>query len=174
VIAACGTSDDSQADEPDDSSEPLLDAGDCVWPEDEAVALAGALHVEGSVDYGDGAPAGGDHAPCWGAWGVHDEPLPPENFVHNLEHGGVAILYHCPEGCATALAALQRFVSGHELTVLTAYPDLDRRFALTAWGYRTGADCLSLAAVEAFYEAHVDRGPERFGRPPPDPPASCE
>lgn len=174
VAAACG-GDDGASERSPRPIEVEFDAGSCTWPEDEAVALAaGAPHVQGEVDYGPGAPAGGAHASCWGTWGVHDAPLPPENFVHNLEHGGVAVLYHCPDGCREEVRALRQFVLGHELTLLTEYPDLEQRFAVTAWGYRNAADCLSVEALEAFYEAHVDQAPERFGRPPPDPPASCE
>lgn len=133
-----------------------------------------AVHVQGSVDYGPGAPAGGDHAPCWGRWGVHTTPLPAENFVHNLEHGGVALLYHCPDGCDAEVRALEGFGQSHELTIVTRYRDMESRFAVTAWGYRVESDCLSEEGLAAFYDEHVDRAPEQFGRPPPEPPASCE
>jgi hypothetical protein len=83
-------------------------------------------------------------------------------------------LHHCPDGCAPEVAAIERFVSGHELTISTAYAGIQERFAATAWGHRVASDCLSEAGLEAFYDAHVDRAPEQFGRPPPDPPASCE
>ena len=32
-------------------------------------------------------------------WGVHEEFLADEIRLHNLEHGGVAVHYNCPEGC---------------------------------------------------------------------------
>lgn len=155
----------------DSPAPPACDCTDCT---EEAVSVLSALHVSGPIDYGADAPAGGDHASCWGRWGVHDVPLPPENFVHNLEHGGVALLYHCPDGCAEDVRALEEFAANHELTVLTAYPGMTHRFAVTSWGYRLQMDCLDLQRVGEFYELHVDRAPERFGRPPPEPPASCE
>jgi hypothetical protein len=170
----CGSSGGAN-DEQAAKTDPFADVGECDWPEEETVALdAGAVHVDGPVDYGPGAPAGGDHSPCWGTWGVHDAPLPAENFVHNLEHGGVALLYNCPKGCSAEVSALEQFVAGHELTIMTEYPELEQRFAVTAWGYRVESACLSEAGLQAFYDAHVDQGPEQFGRPPPDPPASCE
>lgn len=150
---------------------PPCDCGACA---EEAVEITSALHVAGPVDYGPGAPAGGEHASCWGTWGIHDVPLPAENFVHNLEHGGVALLYDCPDGCDAEIAALREFVFGHELTVLTPFEGLRTRFAVTSWGYRLETDCLDLALVTSFYDSHVDQAPEQFGRPPPEPPAACE
>jgi hypothetical protein len=104
---------------------------------------------------------------------VHEVPLAAENFVHNLEHGGVAFLYNCPDGCASEVAQLGEFVETRELTILTEYDGMDARFAVTSWGYRLEAECLDMGAFEAFYEEHVDRAPEQFGRPPPGPPDSC-
>jgi hypothetical protein len=153
---------------------PDLPPCDCSACAEEAVEITSALHVTGPVDYGPGAPAGGEHASCWGTWGIHDVPLPAENFVHNLEHGGVALLYDCPDGCDAEVAALREFVFGHELTVLTPFEGLRTRFAVTSWGYRLETDCLDLALVTSFYDSHVDQAPEQFGRPPPEPPAACE
>jgi len=30
-------------------------------------------------------------------WGFYARQYPPEDWVHNLEHGGVVILYNCPQ-----------------------------------------------------------------------------
>jgi hypothetical protein len=163
---------------PPEAGEPLttpdLPACDCSACSEEAVEVTSAQHVDGPVDYGPGAPAGGDHNACWATWGIHDEPVAPENFVHNLEHGGVALLYDCPDGCDAEVTALQQFVLGHELTVLTPLAGMRTRFAVTSWGYRLETDCLDMALVASFYDDHADHGPEQFSRPPPDPPASCE
>jgi hypothetical protein len=33
--------------------------------------------------------------------------------------------------------------------------------------------CLDMDAVADFYDRHVDRAPEQFSRPPPEPGAGC-
>ncbi len=121
-----------------------------------------------------GAPVGGEHHPCWGRWGVHPTPLAPERLIHNLEHGGIALLYHCPDGCPEELAWLESFVKQQPLTLLTEYASMTARFAAVAWGARFQSSCFDPQSMVQFYERHVDRGPERFDLPPPGPPASCE
>lgn len=132
-----------------------------------------AAHTELPQTYDDKPPMGGPHSGCWGTWGIHDVPLRAERFVHNLEHGGVVLLYNCPDGCEKEVTWLQEFTSDHELTILTEYSALSARFGLSAWNARAYSDCLSPDFVRDFYERRVDRAPERFSRPPPEPPASC-
>jgi Protein of unknown function (DUF3105) len=140
---------------------------------EETVLISSGVHTNQPVDYGQGAPAGGDHSPCWNTWGVHRKQLAAEHFVHNLEHGGVALLYNCPEGCDAERAWIEGFVEENALTLSTPYADMPHRFAVVSWGYRLQTDCLSSQAVLDFYRAHVDRGPESFDLPPPEPPDTC-
>ena len=38
-------------------------------------------------------PASGQHwGNTWAEWQMYDDPIPPEVFVHNLEHGGIVLL----------------------------------------------------------------------------------
>ncbi len=85
-------------------------------------------------------------------------------------HGGVVLLHRCPDGCAAEVEMLSAFVRGHELTVLTEYATMPKRFAFVAWGYRLQSDTLDPAALQAFYAAHFDHGPESLGS---DPPVAC-
>lgn len=57
-------------------------------------------------------PAFGPHWPAPTTWGFHNEPVPDERALHNLEHGGVVASYNNVP--AESLAALQR--------LLTTYP----------------------------------------------------
>jgi hypothetical protein len=140
---------------------------------EEAVQVSGAVHTTAELTFGSQPPTGGPHNPCWSEWGVHDEPVEPKYFVHNLEHGGVALLYNCPDGCAEEVTWLSAFTALHELVILTPYPALGTRFGLSAWEARASGNCLDPGFVESFYERRVDRAPEQFGRPPPGPPSSC-
>ncbi len=117
-------------------------------------------------------PTSGDHYSVFGMapapWGYHDETLPPEDWVHNLEHGGVAILYNCPSGCAADQAAIRRFVNGAPAEdktkevklIATRFVVPGHPFALVAWGWRLYLDAWDPKLAEKFYEAHADQAPE--------------
>lgn len=137
---------------------------------EERLAVAGALHVSGTIDYEEIPPVGGPHSQCWTTWGVHEAPVRPENWVHNLEHGGVVLLYHCDDGCEDERSELSSFVNTHPRTVLTEYAPLPQRFAVVSWEHRLVTDCLDLDAFERFYDARFDHGLESIDS---DPPAIC-
>lgn len=139
--------------------------GDCV--EDSAPASA-AHHVEGDVEHEQSPPSSGDHAECWAAWGVHEEEVPAENWVHNLEHGGVVFLYACPEGCDDELAELTTLVQARPegRALLTSYPEMEATFAAISWEHRLLLGCFDAAALEAFYDAHAGQAPEDSIGPP--------
>jgi hypothetical protein len=140
--------------------------GDC----EEELAVPNPTHLAGDIDYPDVPPVGGPHNPSWGAWGAHDDPLADECWVHNLEHGGVVLLYNCPEGCAADVAQLETFVADHRRTLLTEYPELPGRYAIVAWGHRLSMDTLDVDTLDAFYTLHFNMAPESLDNPPQ---ASC-
>lgn len=166
VCAACG----------DDEGEPRppaseVDAGDGLCTScggcAQTLPVTSAMHVMGRVDYPDTPPASGPHnGRCWSDWGVQDSEVPPERWVHNLEHGGVVFLHHCPDGCDEELGTLRELVSGRRFTLLTSYAPLPTRFAVVAWGVRMLSDCLDRQAFESFYAAYVNRAPESIDSPP--------
>lgn len=167
---ACGGSGGSS--EPDAAS-PSWDGGtgdlctscgDC----EEHLSISSAKHVEGDVEYDDAPPVGGDHSPCWTSWGAHDDAVPDERWVHNLEHGGVVFAYRCEEPCAKEQRALEALAEGRAFAVVTPYAGLPKRFAAIAWGYRLVSDCLDEATFRAFYDAHRNHAPEATSADPPD------
>jgi thiol-disulfide isomerase/thioredoxin len=110
-------------------------------------------------------PTSGPHDPQPVPWGPYNEPIPKEKLVHNLEHGGLLVLYNCPEGCTELVEELEPFVgryaaSGVKL-VLAPYPGMDSRLALVAWGYLDTFDELDPERIAQFLEADLgSRGPE--------------
>ncbi len=149
----------------------LCDACGDVCAEEFAQATS-AGHVFGGVDYADPPPSSGDHDACWATWGAHAEPVPDELWVHNLEHGGVVYLYHCPDGCDAEVAELTALVDRLGIFALvTPYDALPTRFAAVAWEWRYTADCFDIDALEAFYTSRRDQAPESVTS---DPSVECQ
>lgn len=136
--------------------------GEC----EERLQVPEPIHVQTNIEYPDPPPVGGPHNPCWGTWGVHAEPLPDDNWVHNLEHGGVILLYNCTEDCSADIAELADFVGSHRRTLLTEYDVLPHRYAAVAWGYRIQMDTLDIGVLDAFYALHFDEAPESIDSGP--------
>jgi hypothetical protein len=125
-------------------------------------------HVLGDIKYANPPPVGGNHNPCWTTWGVHAEEVADERWVHNLEHGGIVLLYNCKDGCDAEVKQLEALMKTRSYSVLTPYSLMPKRFAIVAWEHRLVSDCLDLDAFKAFYDAHVGQGPEpdNYQNPP--------
>ena len=89
-------------------------------------------------------------------WGVHDQVLPDQVLVHNLEHAGVGIHYSCPEGCPELVGQLAGVVNRATKVIMSPYPELDTRITLTAWEYIDQFDQFDEARVLDFIRAHVN------------------
>jgi hypothetical protein len=142
----------------------------------QAVPDEGRVHVAYGtpVAYVHNPPASGPHWPSPAPWGVHPELLAKEYWVHNLEHGGVVLLYNCPGGdggavnacpneiaLLTAIMQAQRPDKYNEVRmVLTQDPDLPTRFAAVAWDWAWTGDAIDPAAIQCFINARYGRGPE--------------
>lgn len=95
-------------------------------------------------------------------------------FVHNLEHGGIAILYNCPSGtdCTSLKNQLADYINklapveptyGEVKIVMTPYTrGMQKKVALVAWHYVEFLDAYNQNAITQFYENHVDQGPEHI------------
>lgn len=139
--------------------------GDCAY---EVVDYAQRYHTVRELDYPDPPPVGGPHSYCWVEHGVYGEPVPDENWVHNLEHGDVVLLWNCPDGCPEQVTWMTGFAAEHpDRVVVTPYPEMPWRFAVVAWRFRWMGGCLDEAQVRSFYATHVDGAPESQMGPPP-------
>ena len=137
-------------------------------------------HVAEPIDYSDTPPTNGDHSACWTSWGAHPEEVPDEQWVHNLEHGGVVFLHHCPDGCDDEVAQVQALIDALPVdslcegqgvarrVVLTPDPLLDARWGLSAWGHTLSADCVDADRFTQFYLNHFGLGPEKLCNPGSD------
>jgi len=140
----------------------------------------GRNHVDPSTTptYKSYPPASGPH---YSAQGIAPVPwqtiatLQEGQYIHNLEHGGMAILFNCPSGsdCTTLKNQLQNYVQNlapaepqfNEVKVImTPYSRGmgTHKLAVVAWDYIEFLDSYDQAEITRFYENHVDRGPEQI------------
>lgn len=143
----------------------------------------GALHVPvcSPVTYGTNPPSSGNHYPVWAEYKTYDLPIPRGFWVHSLEHGAMVITYNCPGGCATEVAAIQAFIqalpadcgSGTRRLILAPDPELDVRFAASAWLHTLRSNCFDRDAFQAFYDAHYNKAPEAVCGGGSDPTGMC-
>lgn len=110
-------------------------------------------------------PVVGPHRPSWAKWGEY-EFLPPQRYLHNAEHGGVALLYN-PCASAEVVDALRSFAQerpaddgGAFRWVLTPAPGLTSAVAAVAWEWGYTSECVDPAELGAFVDAHYRRAPE--------------
>jgi len=129
----------------------------------------GRAHVPSGtrVEYPEYPPTSGPHWPQWARWGIYREAIPEEVFVHNLEHGGIVILYHCPTACpdlerqlAELVPALPPSRHGHVKVVVTPNARIRSRLALLAWRRLEELEAFDRGPIVRFVRAWQDRGPE--------------
>ena len=141
--------------------------------------------------YNSNPPTSGPHAPAPADWGVHEEQVPKEVPVHNMEHGGVVIWYDCSFVLTTRIgimpragqagtgrpvagpackelrdelaSVVNRAVADGKLVLMVPYAGLEHRIALTAWRTLDTLDQFDEGRVQAFID-HFERlfNPEGF------------
>jgi hypothetical protein len=134
------------------------------------VADEGRNHIPDTQQpqYNHYPPASGPHYDAPANWGIYDQPLPEGRWVHNLEHGGIVILYKCPSGCPDLVKQLRDFYASapqsaqwHEVKlVITPYDKMDHQLGIVAWDWIDEMDNFDSARLLKFYKAHLDQGPE--------------
>lgn len=147
-------------------------AADCVVT---SPAIEGSSHVEEPVEYKSIPPTSGNHSATPALDGIYEtgqEPE-PENWVHSLEHGRIAIMYR-PGAAPKLISQLETLASeplngkdGYK-TLLLQSPQMPFAVAAAAWGQTITCKAPSDAMFDAlrdFRVKYVDKGPEA-GVPP--------
>jgi uncharacterized protein DUF3105 len=119
-------------------------------------------------------PTSGPHYEIPAVWGAYTQPVNMAQLVHNLEHGGIYILYG-PKVPGSTVAQLRSFYDAHTRgTILAPLPSLGDEIALGAWTTKDANDpangtahlakCTSFDqdAFAAFFDQLQFQGPERF------------
>jgi hypothetical protein len=115
-------------------------------------------------------PTSGPHYGIAAIFGLYDQPIELARLVHNLEHGGIYILYGDDVPDAT-VEQLRGFYNDHQTgTIMAPLPQLNDQFALGAWmsdgedgnAYLAKCGQFDENAVSTFFRAFQFQGPERF------------
>lgn len=142
------------------------EVGSCEPFEGEFTPSIGATHVaDDRILYEQLPPTSGPHRPQWGRWGEYSW-IPPERWLHNLEHGGVALLYH-PCAPVELIDAMRSFAQAYPADdtgafrwILTPYGDMDTPFAIVAWEWRALLSCFDVEDVTSFVSRVYRQAPE--------------
>jgi hypothetical protein len=151
-------------------------------PVGRAVALEGSDHVaDGTMPvYRSRPPSSGPHYANWLQSYGYMNPAPPTgNWLHNLEHGAVAILYNCPEACPeleqqmkdlyAELPQAPNSTRPGARAIIMPYTDMDAKVAAVAWGWVLEQQEFNKDEIIRFYDQRVNRGPECQGLRCPTP-----
>ena len=124
----------------------------------------GNVHVRPGAPHGayfSNPPTSGWHYDAIPLPGIYRTPQPPEGLPHFMEHGGVWVLYTCPdpEGCPDVVADLRELVDAalaDQLPVaLAPYPPPGvaapaYRINVVAWQHMLSMDKVDAVAIQAF------------------------
>ena len=157
---------------------PAVLAVPCLLLTDAPVALgqgkqmpdAGQEHIAASRSsvYKSYPPTSGQHwGHTWADWTMYDQPVPPEEYVHSLEHGGIVLLYRCDTPCPDLVKQLRELYTTfprakNGKVKMVAAPDrkIGTPIAILAWTWIDELPAMDRDRLLRFYRAHVDRGPE--------------
>ena len=115
-------------------------------------------------------PTSGPHYAVPAVFGIYEEPIQLARLVHNLEHGGVYILYGKDVPDST-VEQLRGFYANHKTgTIMAPLPRLGDKIALGAWVDESGKNDGYLAkctgfdenAYATFFRTVQFHGPEHF------------
>lgn len=103
-------------------------------------------------------PMGGPHSPRWLRCDVYTEPVPNENAVHSIEHGGIWITYR-PGLDAASLTKLGEIEQTNtEYVLVSPYPGLASPLVVTAWGLQLDLDSVDDPRLLAFVQTYAGGG----------------
>jgi hypothetical protein len=138
----------------------------------------GAAHSEvcDPLVYRTSPPSSGTHYPIWAAYKTYAQPVPWGFLVHAMEHDGIVVVYHCPTGCASEVAAAQAWIDslpadslcgGRPRIILAPDPTLDCRWAAAAWQWTLRGGAFDAAPFQRFYESHYENPDPALSAPEP-------
>lgn len=118
-----------------------------------------------SIEYEEIIPTFGAHRPLWAVYGEYTF-LPKQRWLHNLEHGGLVMLYH-PCANKNEVNLLRKIVTTclyrHVITPYNLITS-SRPLALVTWGHRLEMSKVAPNVVVNFIKKYALKGPEKTYR----------
>jgi hypothetical protein len=117
--------------------------------------------------YNSSPPTSGPHYEVPAETTFFTEQLPPEQLVHNLEHGQI-VFWYLPDADTEALQNLEDVVAQEPLASAAApYTDIESpyQFVMTAWGASQACENVSQEVVDDFRREYQGKGPELIAPP---------
>lgn len=152
---------------------PTTDNG-VVLGQDIQIPYEGATHIPTGtpITYENNPPASGPHWPNPAGAGFYTTKVPTEQWVHNLEHGYIVVLYDCRGSCdPDLLEQLRQFaenappstIFNFAKIVVTPYDGLPEGVLITAtaWTFQMNLADFDQQKLLDFYNRYQDQGPER-------------
>jgi hypothetical protein len=141
----------------------------CAAGSSRTTAIVGFNHIadQTPITYNQNPPSSGDHRSIWAKYGEYTR-LPPQRWLHNLEHGAIVFLYHpcAPTEQIDQLRQIARAQANDTNPdapfrwILTPYPDLASSIAVVAWGVDYQANCINQTEIQDFINTNYRRGRE--------------
>jgi hypothetical protein len=149
-----------------------LEAAGCTFQKAPALEAAHSIiDPDGtSKRWNTNPPTTGPHYGIAAVFGLYEDEIQLARLVHNLEHGGIFVLYGDEVPDAT-VQQLREFYDDHQTgTIMAPLDRLGDEFALGAWvvdgdtdnGFLAKCTTFDDDAVSSFFRALQFRGPERF------------
>ena len=112
------------------------------------------------VPYKTDPATSGHHYQVPAPWGVYTEPIPAVIRVHNLEHGGIEVLYGDKVSAADRAQAEKDVRSDWKLMLMAPYPKLGAKIYYVAWQHWIACTGYQKTALDEAQKRWRDKGPE--------------
>ena len=153
AAAACGTDSNDPCDVYDFALDPV------------PTSSAHTATCDSVCGNGLNPPTAGPHCAYPLACGAYDAPTKACQYVHNLEHGHLVLLYSCPDGCPDVVSTLTQIASeakrdsqGRPRAVVAPAEGLPTRTAALLWRRSLQQDAPDPAALRCFLKLQDERG----------------
>ena len=130
-----------------------------------AIPILGQEHIPVGAShppYNSNPPTSGWHYAEPAPWGMHQNELPDEQLIHNLEHGGIWISYVGIDDATKS--ALEKIATSQIKVVIEPRAKNDAPIILASWGRLLKLERFDEEAVLDFIKANRNRSPEPFAQ----------
>lgn len=136
----------------------------------EQPELMGRQHIDVGAahePYSSDPPTSGPHYEVPAALGFYPDALPPEQLIHNMEHGNIVLWYAAdlpPESVDEVEALVE---AEPDATVASPYSNIEAPYEIvvTAWGATMSCEKISQAAIDEFRAQFQGKSPEPLTPP---------